>query len=203
MILATGVRRRSLGIPGETSFQGCGVLESGAKAGDEVRGKTVLIVGGGDAALENSLLLSEMAEKVIVVHRRQEFTARKEFMDKARSTLNIELRHCSVLRSITGSDRVEAVDMQNADATERVEVQFVLIRIGNKPNSELFSGQVGTDPDGYVIVASTTATNVPGVFAAGDLTRPSAPTISTAVGQGAIAARAAEHFVRETGSKDI
>jgi thioredoxin reductase (NADPH) len=195
VILATGVRRRTLGIPNEDAFRGRGVLESGVKVGDEVKGKTVFIVGGGDAAIENALILSKTAEKVIVSHRRDEFTARKEFMKEARGRENLILLTGTVLRSIVGRDSVEAVDIKNAQGTNRIETEFVLIRIGNVPNSELFSGQIEMDADGYVVDDAATATSVAGVFAVGDLVRPAAPTISTAIGHGALAARGALQYI--------
>jgi thioredoxin reductase (NADPH) len=141
------------------------------------------------------LILSKAAEKVIVSHRRDEFTARKEFMREVADREKISLLAGTVLLSITGSDRVEAVEIQNAQGTDRIETDFVLIRIGNVPNSELFSGQIEMDDGGYVVVDAVTATTVPGVFGVGDLVRPAAPTISTAIGHGALAARAALEYI--------
>jgi len=197
IIIATGVRRRRLVIPGEDSFRGRGVLESGVKAKDDVAGRTVLIVGGGDAAIENALILSEKAGRVIVVHRRASFMARQEFMEKAERTDNIEIRRNTDLTAITGDDKVEAVEIfdRASNAASMLAVDAVLIRIGTQPNSELFQGQVLVDSAGFLTTASDTSTDINGVFAVGDIADPIAPTISAAVGQGAIAARAVARYV--------
>src|SRR5258706_7922833 len=100
IIIATGVRRRNLEVPGEEEFRGRGILESSVTASDEVNGKTVLIVGGGDAALENALILSGTAGKIIVVHRRSEFTARRKFFDDAKTRTNIEFISDTVVTAI-------------------------------------------------------------------------------------------------------
>jgi thioredoxin reductase (NADPH) len=196
IIIATGVRRRKLGIPGEEAFKGRGVLESAVKAKDEIAGQTVLIVGGGDAAIENALILSEKAEKVIIVHRRKVFTARPEFIEKARMTDNIEFRTNAHLTAINGKNKVETAEICGplSDSVSRLDVDAVLIRIGTEPNSELFRGQVRMDGNGYIIIAPDTSTDIQGVFAVGDVANPLAPTISAAVGQGAIAARAADRL---------
>lgn len=197
VIIATGVRRRRLGIPGEVLFAGRGVLDSGVRSRNELTGQSVLVVGGGDAAIENALILSEKAKKVTVVHRRQSFTARREFLEKAERTNNIEFLTNMHLNSIIGSDRVEAVELIDhvSDQTSRLAVDSVLIRIGTDPNSELFRGQIKLDDAGYIVTGSDTATSAEGVFAVGDVTAPVAPTISTAVGHGAVAARAAADFL--------
>ena len=197
IIIATGVRRRRLDIPGEDSFRGRGVLESGAKAKDDVADKTVLIVGGGDAAIENALMLSEKAKRVIVVHRRASFTARQEFMEQAERTGNIELRRNTDLTAITGDDKVKAAEIfeRHSDRASPLAVDAVLIRIGTQPNSELFRDQVLVDSAGFLTTASDTSTDINGVFAVGDIADPVAPTISSAVGQGAIAARAVARYV--------
>ena len=197
IIIATGVRRRRLGVPGEMSFAGRGVLESGVKARNDVTGKRVLIVGGGDAAIENAIILSEKAKQVTVVHRRQLFTARREFLENAGQTGNIEFRTNAHLNSIIGGDKVEAVELIDrvSKKISRLDVDLILIRIGTEPNSEMFRGQIELNEAGYIVVGSDTSTNVEGVFAVGDITGPIAPTISTAVGHGAVAARAAADYV--------
>jgi thioredoxin reductase (NADPH) len=193
IILATGVRRRSLGVPGEVEFSGRGVLRSGAKERDEVAGKRVVIVGGGDAALENALMLAERARSVTVVHRRQRFSARPEFLDAARGNHLIEFQTDATLTLIDGRDAVEAVQIENTVTGElsRVPADAVLIRIGVEPNTELFRGQVDLDEKGYIVVDHNSATSAEGVFAIGDAANPTAPTIAAAMGQASIAAKAA------------
>jgi thioredoxin reductase (NADPH) len=192
LILATGVRRRKLGIAGEETFRGKGILESGAKEHEGVEGKRVLIVGGGDAAIENALILADHASRVIVSHRRSEFTARKEFLDAARRHPRIEFITGDVPEEITGGDRVEYVGLKNAytGKSYKLPVDNVLIRIGVEPNSELVRDQVKLNDRGYVSIDSQCRTSVEGVFAAGDVANPISPTISSAVGHGATAAKA-------------
>ncbi len=189
LILATGVRRRLLGIPGENEFIGRGVLSSGAGEKLKADGRTVVIVGGGDAAIENALILSEFASKVIVVHRRAEFTARQEFIDGAANRSNIEFMTGAIPTSINGDDRVRSVTvMDRSENTESiVPTDLVLVRIGVLPNSELLASKVEMNASGYVTVDACGATSVANIFAVGDVANPASPTISTAVGTGATA----------------
>lgn len=193
MIIATGVRRRKLGIAGEDAFIGRGIIESGRKDTRPAAGKRVLIVGGGDAAIENALILSEVAERVFVAHRREEFTARDEFLDKAKKTGNIELLTGTSLGKISGAETIQSVELVNkaTGAEEVLPVEAVLIRIGVEPNTGTFKGILRMDEKGYVAVNEKCETNVEGIFAAGDVANPLASTVSGAVGMGATAARAA------------
>jgi len=195
MILATGLRRRRLNVPGEVELVGRGVLRSGVGEREKVVGKRVAIVGGGDAALENAILLSEAAERVYVVHRRTEFTARREFLTAAANNQKIEFVTNSTVQSIRGDSAVEAVTVaENGSANNAsISVEAVLIRIGFEPNTELFRDQVVVDDEGYVRVDDACRTNIDGVFAVGDVANPMAPTISSAVGMGATAAKAIRH----------
>ena len=145
VILATGVRRRKLNVVGEEAFYGRGVLESGVNSKDEVKGKTVVIVGGGDAAIENALILSTSAAKVIVVHRRDSFSSRPEFLNKARNSQKIDIITNAQITAISGNDKVDAVEIRAnvSGKLSRVETDAVLIRVGVMPNSELFHGQIG------------------------------------------------------------
>ncbi|MBK9529817.1 MAG: FAD-dependent oxidoreductase [Acidobacteria bacterium] len=187
LIFATGVRRRSLGIPGEKEFVGRGVLNSGVGEKHKAEGKTVVVVGGGDAALENSLILSDVASRVVVVHRRAQFTARQEFINAAVRRSNIEFMTGKSTISINGDDRVRGVTVHDiSDHTVSAVVSdLVLVRIGVVPNSELLSGIVEMDRAGYVIVDASGASSAANVFAVGDVAHPLSPTISTAVGTGA------------------
>lgn len=196
LVIATGVRRKKLGIPGEQEFVARGILDSGVGEKDKVVGKRVAIVGGGDAALENAILLSEQAEKVFLIHRRSEFSGRSEFVRQATNNEKIVLLEPSVLDAIVGEKFVEAVAVRNCLTGERttLPVEFVLIRIGVEPNTELFRQQIDLDQAGYVRVDNTCATNLKGIFAIGDVAHPTAPTISSAVGMGATAAKAIALF---------
>lgn len=192
IFIATGVRRRRLNVLGEEKYYQRGILESGAKARDEMRGKTVVIVGGGDAAIENAVILSETADRVVVVHRRKEFTARREFLERAKHAGNVEFVLESKITEISGDKSVDSVELlhQSSGRLSRIETNAVLLRIGVEPNTELFRGQIETDDSGYLIVDNDRKTTRPYIFAGGDVTNPLAPTISTAVGDGAVAIKA-------------
>ena len=193
MFIATGVRRRLLGVPGEAEFEGKGVLRSGADEKDKVKGRRVVVVGGGDAAAENALLLSEYAERVLLVHRRSTLAARSEFQDRIAAAPNIELILDSEISEIGGTDNVEWVNIISRDTGRdtRIETDHFIARIGVAPNSELLSPQLTTDSRGYIIVDHLCRTNADDIFAIGDVASPLSPTVPTAVGMGATAAKSA------------
>ncbi|HEY5991245.1 MAG TPA: NAD(P)/FAD-dependent oxidoreductase [Candidatus Udaeobacter sp.] len=191
IIIATGLRRRKLGIPGENEFRGRGLIESATRDRDQLAGKDVCVIGGGDAAAENALLLAEVCPTVTLVHRGRRLRARREFIEKLHSNHCITVFPESVVRRIIGNEQVEAVEIERAGAIKpfQMAVQGVLVRIGFQPNTELFQGTLETDERGYVIVGSQQETSVGNVFAIGDVANPVAPTISSAVGAGATAAK--------------
>ena len=192
LIIATGVRRRKLNVEGEDFFRGRGIIESGKKDAAAVAGKNVLIVGGGDAALENALILAETAKKIYLAHRRKDFRGRAEFLEKILPHPKIKILTESMVRRIVGGEAVESVEIQNLNNNEiqNVPVEAVLIRIGVAPNTEILSEKVDLDADGYVKTNSNGETSVKGIFAVGDVANPLAPTVSSAVGTGATAAKA-------------
>lgn len=194
IIIATGVRRRRLNIPGEKQLAGRGVLESGANAGDAVTGKKVVIVGGGDAALENALILSGLAKEVTVVHRGPKLRARDEFIAKASKNDKIQFIFNSTVASIMGGEGVEAVQIDSADGQTILDAENILIRIGVVPNSEIFREQLRCDDDGYIEIDRQCRASIENVFAIGDLAHPGSPTIATAVGSGATAAKCVSRF---------
>ena len=191
IIVATGVRRRHLGIPGETEFAGRGVIESPTRDREKFAGQDVCVIGGGDAAAENALLLAEVCPTVTVVHRSKSLKARREFAERLKTQHSITVFPESVVTRIMGNDEVEAVEIRRKDALKpfQMAVRGVAIRIGVEPNTEIIQGQVDMDQLGYVIVTSQQETTAANVFAIGDVSNPMAPTISGASGAGATAAK--------------
>jgi len=191
LIIATGVHRRKLGIPGEDEFVGRGVMESGARDAALFAGKDVCVIGGGDAAAENALLLAEVCPTVTLVHRGKTLRARRYFTERLQASHCITVFKEAIVRRILGSKRVEAVEIMREGAIKpfQMAVGGVLFRIGVEPNSELFDGQLQLDAQGYIIVDGAQRTSVENVFAIGDVSNPLAPTISGATGAGATAAK--------------
>ena len=191
LIIATGLRRRTLGIPGETEFIGRGIIESGARDREQLAGKDVCVIGGGDAAAENALVLAEVCPTVTLVHRGRKLRARREFSEQLHTHHCVTVFPESQVRRILGNDRVEAVEIERGGAIKpfQMAVQGVLIRIGWRPNTEFVRGQLELDENDYVIIGSQQETSVANVFAIGDVANPLAPTIAGAVGAGATAAK--------------
>ena len=197
IIFATGVSRRKLNVPGEDELVGRGVISSGARDIEKVRGKRVVIIGGGDAAFENALNLSSVASSTVLVNRSSKFSARSEFVEAVRGSA-VEIMTETHVKRIKGSSNVESIELEKLDGTRfEVPADIVLIRIGVRPNSELLADQVDLDPGNYVVVDSFCRTSADGVFAIGDVANPIAPTISTAVGMGATAAKAAKQYLQK------
>ena len=190
IIIATGLRRRKLGIPGEDEFVGRGMIESSADR-QAFAGKDVCVIGGGDAAAENALLLAEVCPTVTLVHRGKKLRARREFTEQLHTNHCITVFPESVVRRIIGHEQVEAVEIERAGAIKpfQMAVQGVIVRIGFEPNTESFRDQIDLDERGYVRVDARQETTVTNVFAIGDVASPLAPTISGAVGAGATAAK--------------
>ncbi len=188
IIFATGIRRRKLDIRGEIEFLRKGLIESGSRDRVETSGKKVAVIGGGDAALENALILADYAERVYLVHRRDHFSARAEFVRSVSEHARIEPIMGARVREFGGSENLEFIDLERGNAgSQRVAVEKAVVRIGVQPNSELLVGKASMDDAGYILVDRVGQTSVPNLYAVGDVAFRESPTIATAVGS-AIAA---------------
>ncbi len=191
LIVATGVRRRKLNVAGEREFQNRGILESGKRDKDLATGRRVCIVGGGDAALENALILSETASQITLVHRQKYFRARPEFVKKVWANLKIKTLTETTITKILGNEAVESVELKNLSNGKifTLPAEVILLRIGVEPNTEMVCGKLKLDENGYVEINGNCETSTENIFAVGDVANPLAPTVSSAVGMGATAAK--------------
>lgn len=196
LVAATGLSRRRLNVAGESEFTGAGIIDSGARDPAAAAGKAVAVIGGGDAAVENALILAEHAERVYLIHRRANLSARKEFVDRAIANVRITFMPECTVSAFTGSGTLSALLLKCRNADEELRVDLAIVRIGYRPNSELLRSIVKLDDQDYIIVDRHCATNVAGIYAAGDVACPASPTISTATGMGATAAKAAYAWLK-------
>ena len=201
LIIATGAKARWLGIPTEEAFRGYGVSACATCDGFFYRGKDVVVVGGGNTAVEEALYLAQIARKVTIVHRRDSFRSEKILQDRLFKLPNVEVIWDNVVEEIGGTQgptSVNHVRLRNVRTGVFTElpVDGVFVAIGHQPASELFLGQVDAKPNGYLRTAPfSTATNVPGVFAAGDVTDDVYRQAVTAAGLGCMAALEAERWL--------
>ena len=197
VIVATGARWNKLGVPGEAQLTGRGVSYCATCDGPLFRGKEVVVVGGGDTALEDALFLTKFANKVTIIHRRDRLRATKILQERARGNKKIELCLNSTAAQIVGNAKVEGVRVKDVltgkEKVVRADGAFVLI--GLAPNSDPVKGVIKLCPKGYVITDEEMRTSVPGIFAAGDVRMKILRQVVTATGDGAIAATSAERYV--------
>jgi thioredoxin reductase (NADPH) len=196
VIITVGASPKRLDIPGENEFIGRGVSFCATCDGFFFREKDVLVVGGGDSALEEGLFLTKFADRVRIIHRRDELRAGEALKRRATSNDKIEFVWDTVLEKIEGDGKVETVVARNVktDQTEELETDGVFIFIGHYPNSSLFEGQLEMDERKYLITDDHMMTSSPGVFAAGEIQDPIWRQIATSVGQGCAAAMACERW---------
>lgn len=199
VILAMGAKRRLLGIPGEERLSGRGVSYCATCDGGFFRDKDVCIIGGGNTALEDALYLAGICKRVYLIHRRDAFRGFKSFDDAVRRHPRIELALSCVPEEILGEDQVERVRIKDVKSgeTRELPVSAAFVAVGTIPDTELIRGQVTLDAGGYVEAGEDTRTNLPGVYAAGDLRRKPMYQIVTACADGAVAAREAGLYLAE------
>ena len=197
VIIASGATHSKLGAQGENQFAGMGVSYCATCDGAFYRGKDVLVVGGGDVAVEDAIFLARGCNKVYVVHRRDELRAAKILQESLLSLPNVEMVWNSNLRSVNGGMKVESATVVNKlDQSERtIPVSGVFIAVGITPRSEFAHNHVSMDEKGYIIADETGATSVPGVFAAGDVRTKQLRQVVTAVADGANAVTSAEKYL--------
>ncbi|RKR89289.1 thioredoxin reductase (NADPH) [Micromonospora pisi] len=199
VILSTGSAWRPLGVPGEQEYLGHGVSSCATCDGFFFRGQEIVVVGGGDSAMEEANFLTKFASSVTIVHRRDSFRASKIMAERALANEKIRVEWNSMVEEVLGADgKVSGVRLRNVHTGEAkvLDVAGVFVAIGHDPRSELFRGQVELDENGYVRVnAPGTTTSVPGVFAAGDLVDHTYRQAITAAGTGCAAALDAERFL--------
>jgi thioredoxin reductase (NADPH) len=196
LIIASGASPKKLGV-GEDKFMGKGISFCATCDGPFFRDKVIVAVGGGDTAVQESIFLTKFAKKVYVVHRRDELRATKILQERAFANDKIEFLWDSVVTGMDGFFGVEKINVKNIKTGEEkaIEANGCFIWIGILPNTEFIKGDVKTDESGFILVDAKMQTNVPGVFAIGDVRETPLRQIATAVGDGAIAAVSAEHYV--------
>lgn len=199
LIITVGASPRKLGIPGEDEFVGRGVSFCATCDGFFFRDKDVLVVGGGDSALEEGIFLTKFASRVRVVHRRDELRAGEALKRRAQANEKIDFIWDTVLEEIVGDGKVEKAIARNVKTGEKSELSTdgVFIFIGHYPNSSIFEGQLEMDDHKYLLTDDHFMTSVPGVFAAGEIQDPLFRQIAASVGQGCGAAMMAERWLGE------
>jgi len=204
LIIATGASPRKLEVPGEKEFTGRGVSYCATCDGLFFKDKNVIVVGGGDSALEEGLFLTRYATKVTIVHRRDQLRAQPFLQKQAFAHPKIEFIWNTVVTEILGDEAVKGVRLRNVKTGEEREMPIdgVFIFIGHVPNTDLFKGQLELDERGYIKVQGWVKTSVPGVFAAGEVADPRYRQVITSAGMGAAAAIEARHFLAEQAEKE-
>lgn len=199
VIITVGASPRKLEVPGEEEFTGRGVSYCGTCDGFFFRGKDIVVVGGGDSALEESIFLTKFANSVKIIHRRDELRAGQILQDRANKNEKISYVWDTVVESIEGNGLVQKVKAKNVKTGEEstMDTDGVFIFIGHYPNSSLFEGQLEMDDHGYLITDDMKMTNIPGVFAAGEIQDPVFRQVATSVGQGTASAMACTRWLEE------
>lgn len=199
VIIGTGANPRKLGLEGEQTFAGKGVSYCATCDGPFFRNLELVVVGGGDSAIEEATFLTKFATKVHLVHRRKELRASKIMQERAMNNSKIDFHWNSAVEEITGNEKVQQVILKDVQSNEKstLDVGGVFVAIGHEPNTKLFQDQVELDNQGYVVLKNLTETSVPGVFAAGDVHDHRYRQAVTAAGYGCMAAIDVDKYLTE------
>ena len=205
VIVSTGASANLLGLENESRLMGRGVSTCATCDGFFFRDKPICVIGGGDSAMEEAIFLTRFASKVYIIHRRQGLRASKIMADRAAANPKIEFILDTVVEDVLGEEVVEAVKLKNVQTGEvsELKVDGMFVAIGHTPNTKLFNGSIKTDDSGYILTSTDrnnrSATNIPGVFACGDVQDSHYRQAITAAGSGCAAALDAEHYLEEHG----
>lgn len=199
VIIATGASPRKLGVTGEQSFSGKGVSYCATCDGPFFRNQEIVVVGGGDSAMEEATFLTKFASKVHIVHRREELRASKVMQERAYDNEKINFHFNSAIDEIKGDQKVQQVTLKNSKTNENktITAGAVFVAIGHDPNTKLFTNQIDLDKQGYIVLKNRTETNIPGVFAAGDVHDHRYRQAITAAGYGCMAAIDVDRYLSE------
>ena len=197
VVFATGANPRKLGIPGEKELTGLGVSYCAHCDGMFYRGKTVAVVGGGNSAVADALILSRIAKKVYIIHRRDALRATKIYHEPLRKAENVEFVWNSAVSAIRSEETLSAVTVRDLQSGREREIRLdgLFVSIGREPATELVAGQLALDEAGYIAASEDTLTSLPGVYAVGDVRSKALRQVVTAVADGAMAAQMAEEFL--------
>lgn len=198
VILATGAQHAHLNVPGEEELSGMGVSYCATCDGAFFKNRTVAVVGGGDVALEDAIYLARTCEKVYLIHRRDELRGAMVLQEELKALPNVEILYSHVVEQIRGEDMVESLMIKDVKSGEekQLSVAGIFVAVGIHPNTELLAGLTACDEGGYIIAGEDCATEVPGIYAAGDVRKKPIRQIITAVADGANAAVSAGYYCR-------
>jgi thioredoxin reductase (NADPH) len=203
VIIATGANPRKLGLEGEETFGGKGVSYCATCDGPFFRNQEIIVVGGGDSAIEEATFLTKFATNVHVIHRREELRASKIMQDRALSNEKIKFHLDSAVTEIKGDQKMRQAVLKNLKTNEEtvLNAEALFVAIGHEPNTKLFKEQIDLDTDGYIILKNKTHTNIEGVFAAGDVHDRNYRQAVTAAGFGCMAAIDVDKYLTESADK--
>ena len=189
IIIATGTDSRKLNIDKETDFIGKGISYCATCDGNFFRNKDVAVVGGGDTALEDAIYLSNIANKVYVIHRNNTFSGNSRYLDELNTKNNVEFIFNSNILNLNGNNKLESIDIKNNDGNiKNINISGLFIAIGEEPQNNIFKGLIDMDDNGFILSKDDVHTNIEGIYVAGDVRKKELRQLTTAVGDGSLAA---------------